>query len=243
MGLSGDIANWIKKQVEETQAKGIVVGLSGGIDSACVAVLSKMALGDNVLGLILSCQSNPEDEKFAHLVADKFKIKLEKVYLDEVYDKFISILPDANKLSLANLKPRLRMITLYYFANKLNYLVAGCGNKSELAVGYFTKYGDGGVDILPLGSLLKTEVRVLAGELGIPKEVVERVPTAGLWEGQTDEGELGISYEDLDKAIVAIDSGKAKDFFSQDIIAKVKKLIKASEHKRLSIPIYEKGRR
>lgn len=240
MSLSKDIANWIKQKVDESKTKGIVVGLSGGVDSACVAALAKMALGDNVLGLVLSCQSDSQDEKFARLAADKFKIKLEKVCLDEVYDKFVSILPQAGKMPLANLKPRLRMVTLYYFANKLNYLVAGTGNKSEALVGYFTKYGDGGADILPLGDLLKTEVRALAKELGVPQEVIERVPTAGLWEGQTDEGELGISYQDLDKAIMAIESGKTKDYPKKEVIEKVQKLSKASEHKRLSVSIYRK---
>ncbi|MFC1646365.1 NAD(+) synthase [Candidatus Omnitrophota bacterium] len=240
MSLSNNIANWIKQRVKDSKANGIVVGLSGGIDSACVAALAKMAIGDNVLGLILSCQSDSQDERFAQLVVDKFKIKKEKVCLDPVYNKFIGILPDSDKLSFANLKPRLRMVALYYFANKLNYLVAGTGNKSEALVGYFTKYGDGGVDILPLGGLLKTEVRALAKELEVPKEVIERIPTAGLWQGQTDESELGIKYEDLDQIIIAIESGKEKIRFSQTIVNKVKKLIKDSEHKRLPVPIYRK---
>jgi NAD+ synthase len=239
MSLSQDIANWIKQKVDESKAKGIVVGLSGGLDSACVAVLSKMAMGDNVLGLILSCHSHTEDERLARLVADKFKIKLEKVCLDEVCDKFVSILPESEKISKANIKPRLRMVALYYFANKLNYLVAGTGNKSEIMVGYFTKHGDGGVDILPLGDLLKTEVRALAKELAIPKEIIERAPTAGLWEGQTDEGELGISYEDLDKAIVAIEKG-VKGRASAKIIDKVRSLNIASKHKRAAAPVFKR---
>ncbi len=240
MNLSRDIADWIKKQMDDAKAKGIVVGLSGGVDSACVAALSKLAVGDNVLGLFLSCQSDSLDEKFAHLVADKFNIKVEKVCLDEVYEKFVAILPESSKLSLANLKPRLRMVTLYYYANKLNYLVAGTGNKSEALVGYFTKYGDGGVDILPIADLLKSEVRELARELGVPEEVIERVPTAGLWQGQTDEAELGISYEELDKAILVIESGKEKNYPDQKVIAKIKKLMQASEHKRQPISIYRK---
>jgi NAD+ synthase len=240
MSLSKDIANWLKQRVEESGTKGIVVGLSGGIDSACVAALSKMAVGDNVLGLFLSCQSDSLDEKFARLVADKFNIRIEKLCLDEVYEKFVSILPQADKLALANLKPRLRMVTLYYYANKLNYLVVGTGNKSEASVGYFTKYGDGGVDVLPLGDLLKSEVRELAEELGIPEEVIERVPTAVLWQGQTDESELGMRYEELDKAIEAIESGRVDRCANKDIIAKVKKLMQASEHKRQPIAIYKK---
>jgi len=242
LNLSRDIADWIKKQVDGAKAKGIVVGLSGGVDSACVAALSKMAVGDNVLGLTLSCQSSSQDAKLARLVADKFKIKVENVCLDSVYEKFIEILLESNKLAQANLKPRLRMITLYYFANKLNYLVAGTGNKSEAMVGYFTKYGDGGVDMLPLADLLKTEVRALAKELGVPKEVIERVPTAGLWENQTDEGELGMSYEELDKAILAIESGKADSYPNKEIISKINKLMQASEHKRQPIVIYKKGK-
>lgn len=240
MSLSKDIANWIKQRVEDSKAKGIVLGLSGGIDSACVAALSKLAVGDNVLGLILSCQSNPDDEKFARQVADKFKIKIEKICLNDIYDKFISILPESGKMPKANIKPRLRMIVLYYYANKLNYLVAGTGNKSESLVGYFTKYGDGGVDILPLADLLKTEVSKLARELGVPDEIIKRVPTAGLWEGQTDEGELGMSYGDLDKAIMAIESDKTKNYPKKDIIEKVRKLIKDSQHKRQPIAAYKK---
>ena len=116
--------------------------------------------------------------------------------------------PQGNDLAKANLKPRLRMMILYYFANSQDYLVAGTGNKSELCVGYFTKYGDGGVDILPLGGLLKTEVRKLAKELGIPKEIIDRTPSAGLWKDQTDEGEMGMSYEDLDFCLEAIEKGE-----------------------------------
>lgn len=243
MSLSSDIVNWIRERVKEAKAKGVVVGLSGGIDSSCVAVLSKIALGKNVLGLILPCESNPRDEKFARLLAKKFKIKVEKIVLDPIYEKFREILPKANKIAFANLKPRLRMITLYYFANKLNYLVAGCGNKSEITVGYFTKYGDGGVDILPIGGLLKTEVRTLARQLKIPNEIIERGPTAGLWQGQTDELELGVTYENLDRAISSIENGKVNKFYNQKIITKVKNLIDESQHKRLAIPVYKKTSR
>ena len=243
MSLADNISKWIRQRVKEADAKGVVVGISGGIDSACVAALCKKALGANVLGLILPCESNPEDERLARLVADKFHIKLEKVMLDSVYESFGKALPPAGKLQLANIKPRLRMISLYYFASKMNYLVAGSGNKSELAVGYFTKYGDGGVDILPLGGLLKSEVRKLAKELGIPKEIIDRPPTAGLWRGQTDESEMGITYENLDKAISAIESGRQKSFFSPQIILKIKKMIKSSQHKRNSIPVYKKSKR
>jgi NAD+ synthase len=131
------------------------------------------------------------------------------------------------------------MITLYYFANNLNYLVAGTGNKSEALVGYFTKYGDGGVDILPLGGLLKTEVRELARELDIPEKIIDKTPSAGLWQGQTDEAELGITYQDLDKTLQALESGKTSAL-PPKLVAKVKNLIAISEHKRRPPPIFEK---
>ena len=243
MKLANNIARWIRKEVKKAGAKGVVLGVSGGIDSACVAILSKIALGRNVLGLVLPCQSDPKDERLAMLLAKKFHIKIEKVALDSVFKEFRNILPRARGLSLANIKPRLRMISLYYFASKMNYLVAGSGNKSELTIGYFTKYGDGGVDILPIGGLLKTQVRELAKELNIHQEIIDRPPTAGLWQGQTDESEMGITYENLDRAILAIKSANYKKFTSSQIISKVKNMIKCSQHKRDYIPTYKIGKR
>ncbi len=240
MGLSGRISGWIKEKVEKAGAKGAVFGLSGGLDSACVAVLAKKALGDNILGVIMPCLSHSDDEKYVKLLADKFNIKNEKICLDSAYQEFLNILPEGNDLSRANIKPRLRMITLYYFANNLNYLTAGTGNKSELSVGYFTKYGDGGVDMLPLGDLYKNEVRELAGELGVPDEIIKRPPTAGLWQGQTDEAELGMSYEELDKILNLIDKGEEEKAEDKDSLLKIKNMIAASEHKRASIPVFKK---
>ena len=239
MSLADDISLWIKEQLAKSGARGIVLGLRGGIDSACVAVLAQTAIGKNVLGLIMPCHSNPDDEEYARLFADTFHIRTKRVNLEPLYDAFAEIVDSEERMVVANLKPRLRMVTLYSFANKLNYLVAGTGNKSELTVGYFTKYGDGGVDLLPLGDLLKTEVRQLAKELKIPAEIIMRHPSAGLWEGQTDEGELGITYEDLDRAITAIET-KAKPAVSQEIIEKVCRLKAISEHKRAPLPVFKK---
>jgi len=181
-------------------------------------------------------------------VASQFGIKTERIDLEAVCGKFIEVLPLGNKLASANLKPRLRMLTLYYYANNLNYLVAGTGNKSELMVGYFTKYGDGGVDILPIGGLVKAKVRELAEELGIPKEIIDKPPSAGLWDGQTDEEEIGITYEDLDKGILALESGspgtgmtknQAHMVIDSHILSKVENLIKVSAHKRTLPQIFE----
>jgi NAD+ synthase len=223
---------WIKKQLKDSRTKGIVLGLSGGIDSAVVSALAKEAAGKKrVLALILPCQSQKEDLKDARLVAKTLGIKTEQIELSKIYNDLIKLLPKANNLAVANLKPRLRMTALYYFANKLNYLVCGTGNKSEIMVGYFTKHGDGATDILPIGDLTKTQVRALAKELGIPKKVINKPPTAGLWPGQTDEGELGITYSELDDILGRLEN-KKRQITSMAKVNKVKGMIKRSRHKR-----------
>lgn len=237
MNLSKKIAGWIKKQVEKAHKKGVVFGLSGGLDSAVLACLAGSAAGDNALGLILPCKNDPKDVELALKVAEKFNIKTKEIQLDNIFDELVNIYPEANNLAKGNLKPRLRMTVLYYFANTFDYLVAGTGNKSEIAIGYFTKHGDGGADILPLGGLLKTEVRELAKEIGVPDEIITRPPAAGLWHGQTDEGEIGISYEELDKAIKALEKKKTEGI-DKKTLQKVKRMITNSEHKRSKIPVF-----
>ena len=227
------IINWIGKQVKEAKAEGIVIGLSGGIDSCLSAALAKEAVGKNkILALVLPIHSHIQDIKDAKLAARKLGIAVKTVDLSNIYDNLLKILPQANKLARINLKPRLRMLTLYYFANKLNYLVCGTGNKSELRVGYFTKYGDGGVDILPIGDLLKREVRELARELNVPENIISKSPTAGLWPGQTDEGEMGITYLELDDILERVDKGRTGGVDKKKL-SKVKGMISRSEHKRL----------
>lgn len=223
---------WIKRQVKASGSRGIVLGLSGGIDSAVVAALAKEAVGrDNLLVLFLPCNSNPQDLKDAKLVAHRLDLKAKLVDLSAVYNDFLKILPGAISLARGNLKPRLRMSALYYFANKLNYLVCGTGNKSELLVGYFTKYGDGGVDILPIADLFKRQVRQLASELKIPQGIITKPPSAGLWNGQTDEGELGITYNELDDILDRF-CNKKKQVADKKKIDKVIRMYKNSEHKR-----------
>ncbi|MBU1598681.1 NAD+ synthase [bacterium] len=240
MKLSDEIHKWIKKEVESAKCEGVVVGISGGIDSATVTALAKKALGERVLGLIIPLSSDEEDIYYANLVIESLGVRAEKIDLTPIYDSLIETLGKGNRLAQANLKPRLRMLTLYYFANNLNYLVAGGGNKSEIMVGYFTKYGDGGVDILPIGGLLKSEVRELAKELGIPKEIIERTPSAGLWPGQTDEGEMGITYNELDGSISAIEE-KRDEEIQPALLSKVSALIKISSHKREMPRIFLRG--
>jgi NAD+ synthase len=225
------IEDWIRMKVKEAGAQGAVIGLSGGIDSSVVAGLAKGALGDNVLGVILPCHSRGEDSEHAKMVAEKFGIKYEDVDIGPVYDRLMGNLPKASGIAPANVKPRLRMVTLYYFANMRNYLVLGTDNKAELMTGYFTKYGDGGVDLLPIASLYKREVRDMARVLGVPDVIITKPPSAGLWEGQTDEGEMGITYDELDSILQDLESGNLK---SADPIKvkKVRGMISRSEHKR-----------
>jgi len=240
MNLAEEITAWIKQRVVAAHKKGIVVGLSGGIDSAVTAVLAKKALQDNVIGLVLPCGNDVQDEESAIKVAAKFMITINKVDLYDVYTRLCESLTGSTPVAKANIKSRLRMLTLYYFANTLDYLAAGTSNKSELMIGHFTKHGDGGCDILPLGGLLKTEVRKLAQDLHIPQEIIKRPPSAGLWEGQTDENEIGISYNKLDSCLLALKKGQKPDDKNNNL-AKIKLMVTNSEHKRSKIPNFKKN--
>lgn len=223
------LVDWLKNVVVQANANGVVFGMSGGIDSSVLSVICKKAFKDDSLGLIMPCYSNKNDEKDALSVAEKFDISYEIINLNSVYDEFLRTL-DVNKskfnIANANLKPRLRMITLYYYASINNYLVIGAENKTEITIGYFTKYGDGAADVFPLANIAKIQVKKLAKFLGIPKNIITKTPTAGLWKGQTDEDELGISYDELDNYIL---TGKVKDV---QVESKISSIIKKSEHKR-----------
>jgi len=235
--LAQKLVSWIRKQVEDAGCKGLVLGLSGGIDSAVVAVLCKKALPQNTLGAILPCHSIVDDMADAKALAKQFDIETTTVVLDSIHDSLMAAiaLPGTinekkQKLALANLKPRLRMTSLYYIANQLNYLVVGTSNKSELAVGYYTKYGDGGSDIIPMGTLVKGQVRELAAYLGIPQQIIDKPPSAGLWSGQTDEMEMGITYDQLDTYITCGEG-------DEGICKQIEAMVKASAHKRKPAPI------
>lgn len=237
MSIVDHLTAWLKGQVAEARVEGVVMGLSGGIDSAVVGVLAKRALGDNVLGLIMPCYSSSADKEDALLVASKFGIRTITVELSPVFDAFRAVLPEGDRLAVSNIKARLRMVTLYYYSRNLRYLVAGTGNKSELMTGYFTKYGDGGVDVLPLGGLLKTEVWQLARELGIPGQVIAKPPSAGLWPDQTDEHEMGVSYPELDQTLRCMEKGDTGNC-TQEVLRRVLELNGISEHKRRLPPIF-----
>jgi NAD+ synthase len=250
-GRGTDIAEWLRQQLAVAVARGFVVGLSGGLDSAVVARLCQMAAPGNVVGVLMPCHSDARDEADARLIVNQFGIPTVRIDLAPAYDHllgdlkaaFMNLPPDQaplppsggpdprGRLPLANVKPRLRMTTLYFVANSLNYLVAGTGNRSELTIGYFTKYGDGGADVLPLGSLLKSEVRALARALEIPAPIIEKTPSAGLWLGQTDEEDMGFTYSDLEKYLT-----DGPDAVSPALAMRIERLVRASDHKRALAP-------
>lgn len=209
------IIKFIKEKVASSGAKGGVVGVSGGIDSALTAYLTKTALGKKTVFLWLPFVKECSFEKNIRLLEKKLKTKIKIIYLDEIMKGFLRSLPRGDKLSYGNLKPRIRMAILYYFANLHNLLVIGTTNKSEMEIGYLTKYGDGGVDIEPIANLYKTEVWDMAKRLNLPKEIIEAAPAAGLWPGQTDEKEIGLSYHQLDLVLKLLSQefGEKEIFF------------------------------
>ncbi|MEW9124242.1 MAG: NAD(+) synthase [Thermotaleaceae bacterium] len=228
---------WLREKVQESGSKGLVVGVSGGIDSAVVSFLIKKAFPENSMGVIMPCKSNPKDREDALKVVQTCDIRYTEVELTEIHDKLFhsvvenlggDLLKDAGfnlKLSDANLRARLRMSTLYSIANALNYLVVGTDNAAEVYTGYFTKYGDGGVDILPITHLKKRDVYAWGRALGVPQSVLDRPPSAGLWEGQTDEDEMGTTYDMVDDLL------EGKEIPQKDRLI-IEKFHQRSEHKR-----------
>ena len=230
-----NIVEWMRKAVEEAGAKGVLFGLSGGIDSAVVAGLAKKAFPENSLGLILPCESHLEDEEHARIVAEHFNLDTKKIDLTDTYRTLVEAIAIDFKsdLAMTNIKPRLRMTSLYALGQELNYLVLGPTNKSEFVLGYFTKHADSGVDLLPIVDFVKRDVYKMAEIFEIPSIIIQKKPSAGLAKNQTDEEDLGISYDEIDDYI-------EKDIASKEIKEKVDTMFKRSEHKRQYAKIYRK---
>ncbi len=225
------IVDWLKQKVNESHTKGYVVGLSGGLDSSVVALLCQRAFPDETLGIIMNCHSTPQDAAHGKLLAKQCHVPYKEIFLDKVYDSFLEAVETTEEeeavLTVANIKPRLRMTTLYYYGSKHGYLVVGTGNRPEMKIGYFTKYGDGGVDIEPIIHLTKSEVRDLARYLGVPDAIINKPPSAGLWENQTDEDEMGFTYDDIDHYLLTGEAAPA-------VKAKIEHMAKISDHKKHS---------
>jgi len=259
LALADQMVDWLKQRLAESGAKRFVLGISGGIDSAVVAGLCARAAGpERVLGVMMPSSSNPDDLVEAEKVVEAFGIRHTTIELTSVTDTFYGSVPGAEtlftdilhedagtnldarfQLATANVRPRLRMMTLYYVANLAQGIVVGTGNKSEAKIGYFTKYGDGGVDIMPLIDLYKYEVRAVASVIGVPESVITRPPSAGLWEGQTDEKEIGLTYDQLDATLAMIEAG---DTSAADpaMLKRVEDMSRSSAHKRQPVPQFKR---
>lgn len=236
------LVEWIKEKVNEAHAEGVVLGVSGGIDSAVVAKLAKLAFPNNCLGLVLPCHSNPLDQQLAIELCNKFDIPYQVVDLTPTYETMINsfekdFLNDNSKRhsdAKSNTKVRLRMTTIYAYAQSRNYLVLGTDNADEWYIGYFTKHGDGACDLAPIIHLTKGEVVELAKMFEVPEPIISRPPSAGLHAGQTDEQDIGVSYDELDKHVRGYEIDEVKK-------QRLLHLHKISEHKR-NIPAHPKAK-
>ena len=247
------IVAFMRSYHDDAKAQGFVLGLSGGVDSALVAALAAEAVGpERVLGLLLPhATSNPQDAEHGELLARHLRVPFERVDITPIVAAAEeACAPHAPEgMAQHNLRPRARMMVLYAHAAQLGRLVLGTGNKSELLVGYFTKWGDGAADVYPLGDLYKTQVWALAREMGLPAAVVEKAPSAGLFEGQTDEGELGIRYVELDRVLAEFEAGHEASTAARradvplDVARDVERRIFASAHKRNPLVIPKLGYR
>lgn len=225
------LVKWLQDKVKETNTKGLVLGVSGGVDSAVCAALIKKAFPDNSLGLLMPCHSNKLDTEHGLLVVEKLDLEHKIIKLNKAYDTLLKEIKknlkpsDSFRIAQANLKARLRMSTLYAFAQNNNYLVCGTDNYIEWYTGYFTKYGDGGVDLAPLVHLSKSEIFEMARYLGINQAIIDKKPSAGLIDNVNDEDELQVSYDTIE-AYLAGKKVKAADK------KRIEYLHEMSEHKR-----------
>ncbi len=243
--VSREISSFIESSLIESNTQGLILGLSGGLDSSVVAKLcTEVVNSRKILGLIMPSKStSKEDINDAINLADSLGIKYKTIHIDSLIELALGVcttypIDEQYKMASANLMARMRMLLIYFHANAMNRLVVGTSNRTELLVGYFTKYGDGGVDILPIGSLYKTDVRRVAKHLKIPENIINKDPTAGLWPGQTDEDDLGIKYPLLDEILYLLtEKGMKEEEITQkldiilDEVVKVKLMLMSAEHK------------
>jgi NAD+ synthase len=234
------ITKFISEKVKSRKKNGVVIGLSGGLDSSVCLVLASKALGaDRIFGLIMpeSGQTPQKDIDNAHDLVHKLRINYKEIHFERAKKILLSNLPN-DKLSGGNFSARLRMALLYHYAGKNNLLVLGTSDKSELMIGYFTKFGDGGADILPLGGLYKSQVKILGKKFGLSEQIIDQPSSPRFWKGHVAEKELGLAYHEIDTILqYYLDN----DLDSCNLSKKKKKLVtdmvRKSQHKREQIPV------
>lgn len=238
------ISNFVLHQIEVSSLKGAIVAVSGGIDSAVVLSLTVKALGtSNVIALTMPERDITPESDITDVMrlSDALHVTCDIVEITPIIHVMRKILPlydPTNKVPLGNIKARARMIIAYHYANVMKRMVIGSTNKTEWLTGYFTKYGDGAVDLMPIADIYKSQVRQLARYLDIPERIVSKTPTAGLWPGQSDEGELGVSYDFLDLILYGKEMGMSEQEISSQLkiapllIQKIFERVRVNEHKR-----------
>ena len=227
-----EIEKFLQDYLESSHLKAYVLGLSGGVDSSLVAAIARKAVGkDKLYCYAIDIESNKSDIEDAKQVAKELDLNLKIISLTETYKNYLKELGGENfiRLTKSNLKVRMRMVALFAYAQEHSALVLGTDNMDERYVGYFTKYGDGAADLLPIVYLTKGEVREAAKLYGLSSLLANRTPSAGLFEGQTDESEMGISYVDLDNFLLG-------NKVEKSVEERINHLHKISEHKRIDIP-------
>jgi len=238
---SQTVISWfLRHHVIESGMEGVVVGMSGGLDSSVVAKLAADALGpDHVLGVLMPETTTPDEcMEDAEVMAGNWGIEVRTVDILDGVEALGEMLDCEGDEDLGNVKSRVRMMTLYHIARTEGRMVLGTSNKSELLTGYFTKWGDGASDLCPIGDLYKTQVTELASRIGVPQKVIDRVPSGDLWEGQTDEAELGIDYATLDRILLGIELAMDDEDIitgakvDREQVAHVRALVRGSVHKR-----------
>jgi NAD+ synthase len=243
---------FLRSHLQEAGASGLLVGLSGGIDSALCARLARDAVGPERTQALLLPDSMTPPELRAETAeyARQLGISVRTFDISGPEAGFRALFPDVNdRVSWGNVKARIRMTVDYLWAREHQLLVVGTGNKSELLMGYFTKWGDGGADLLPIGDLYKTQVRALAAQLELPAAIQERAPSAGLWEGQTDEEELGLPYSQLDQILFGLEQLRTPKEIAKTMgiplekVQAVESTVEKTRHKRRLPPIPKLGLR
>ena len=233
-GYADDIAAWIKEKIDQAHCNGVVLGMSGGVDCSVVARLCQLVRVDTYLVLMPygDDMKNTKSEEHSMILIEKFNFPYHIFDVKPAVDALTIRSDVARHVATANIRPRVRMTYLYQFAQLNGRLVIGTSNLSERTVGYFTKWGDGVCDLNPLAMLTKQEVYTLARYLEVPECIIEKKPSAGLWDGQTDEDELGLTYAQIDAYILDNTSG------SPETDRKIEERIAASAHKHAPIPFY-----